>query len=46
MRKMRPPEELGTSCGLLLVVDGGCSGSAAGFGEDFFFGGNEKSLAV
>src|ERR1700751_2726745 len=46
MRKMRPWPESGTSCGLGLAIWGCATGSAEVFGEDFFFGGNEKSLAV
>ena len=38
--------EPGTSCGFGLAPGGRSSGSAEVFGEDFFFPGNRKSLAV
>lgn len=46
MRKMRPLLDTGASCGLGAGLGAACSGSAEMLTEDFFFGGNKKSLAV
>jgi acetoin utilization deacetylase AcuC-like enzyme len=45
IRKMAPLPDAAASCGLGAAGDG-CSGSTEIWSEDFFFGGNDKSLAV